>query len=436
MARRKQSRPAATTPSSADLPISCGIERLLEAALQRDPASLETGRQIVTYRAEAGAEANRRMSRMGLRVADTRDFEGQEVGAEDIGDADALVFGEIGCAVVGGEVAREMTARVSATSGEDQDAIEAIEPEYFAFAENGEYLRGFLSAANTIARDLGAAPPAEGEEEVEAEVAGATWGLQACRVPPSRWSGAGIKVAVLDTGMDLRHPEFAGRVIVSRSFVGQPVQDGNGHGTHCIGTACGPRTPPGSVPRYGIAYGARIYVGKVLTNAGSGSTASVLAGMNWAIANGCQVISMSLGAQTPPQFAYTMAGTIALARGLLIIAAAGNAASGTGAPANSPSIFSVASLDPNLRPSSFSNHGKIEIAAPGRDVYSAWPRPLLHRTISGTSMACPHVAGCAALLAQSSSALRGMALWNRLRATARRLPHPSSRVGAGLVQSP
>ena len=122
----------------------------------------------------------------------------------------------------------------------------------------------------------------------------ATWGLQATGVIASDYTGAGIKVAVLDTGMDLEHPDFEGRAITSRSFVsGQAVQDGNGHGTHCIGTACGPADV---VPRYGIASQAEIFAGKVLSNAGSGSDAQILAGINWAVANGCPVISMSLGA--------------------------------------------------------------------------------------------------------------------------------------------
>jgi subtilisin len=285
--------------------------------------------------------------------------------------------------------------------------------------------------------DLGRMPGMQPDEiEEEVLVSGATWGLVACRVPPSTRNGAGIMVAVLDTGMDLGHPDFAGRPVVSRTFVGQPVQDLNGHGTHCIGTSCGPKAPPGTTPRYGIGSAASIYAGKVLSNAGSGTQAQVLAGMNWAIANGCHVVSMSLGSQAPVNAAYTAAGAAALRRSCVIIAAAGNENSPTGAPANSPTIMAVASLDPNLMPSSFSNFGKVEIAAPGRDIFSSLPMPRRYGILSGTSMATPHVAGCAALWAQTSSSLRGQALWAKLQQTARRLPLPASRVGSGLVQAP
>ena len=247
---------------------------------------------------------------------------------------------------------------------------------------------------------------------------------------------------MLDTGFDLGHPEFAGRSFVTATFVGQPVQDLHGHGTHTAGTATGPQAPPGSIQRYGIGFRTQIFIGKVLTNSGSGTQAQVLAGMNWAIANRCEVISMSLGAQIPVQPSYTAAGAAALNAGCLIVAAAGNASNRpgvinpAGAPANSPTIMSVAALDSALRVASFSNGGKIDIAGPGVNVFSSWPRPTLHNTISGTSMATPHVAGCAALWAQSSAALRGAALRARLIATARHLPFPASDVGAGLVQAP
>jgi subtilisin family serine protease len=414
---------------------SASIDELLLAAQERD-GGFETGRYMVTYKPNAIDEGVKSLKAIGMRAADARDYASQAISVEDVGDADAVVFPEVGVALIGGEAfeSRQLGAREIAADS----PIEAVEPEYFVFpyADAGEYLRGFLRAAEVIAKDLGTADVEKAELEVDAQVLGATWGLIACKVPPSLRSGSNIKIAVLDTGVDLGHPDFAGRVIVSQTFVGQPVQDLHSHGTHCIGTACGPKSPAGATPRYGIAYKSQIFAGKVLSNSGSGSTASVLAGMNWAIANRCPVISMSLGSQAPVQAAYTAAGTAALNNGCIIVAAAGNAASNTGAPANSPSIMSVASLDSNLKPSSFSNFGKIEIAAPGRDVFSSVPRPTKYGTKSGTSMAAPHVAGCAALWAETSAALRGISLWNKLLATAKPLGLAASKVGKGLVQAP
>ena len=180
----------------------------------------------------------------------------------------------------------------------------------------------------------------------------------------------------------------------------------------------------------------------MLTNSGTGTQAQILAGMNWAIANKCTVISLSLGAGIPPQPSYTAAGTAALNAGCLIVAAAGNASNRPGliapaiAPANSPTIVSVGALDSALRVAVFSCGGKVDIAGPGVNIFSSWPRPTLHNTISGTSMATPHVAGCAALWAQTSPSLRGLALRAKLTATARHLPLPATDVGTGLVQAP
>ena len=435
MAKRSSSRIDSTT-GEFTATVSSTPDELLMAALSRGGDALETGRYLISFREGMEEDGRNSLQSQGLRIADARDFEGQAASLEAAGDADVMYFPELGVALASGPaVEARMSNEASAFS--TQDAVELIEPEYFVFAQNSEYLRGFLSAANTIARDLGAsgaAPPID--EELDAEALGVTWGLNACRVPQSTRSGSGIKVAVLDTGMDVGHPDFAGRAITTNTFVGQPVQDLNGHGTHCIGTSCGTKSPAGTTPRYGIAFGARIFVGKVLSNSGSGTSAGVLAGMNWAIAQRCEVISMSLGSQSPVQAAYTNAGAAALRNGCLIIAAAGNAGSNTGSPANSPTIMSVASLDSNLSPSSFSNFGKIEIAAPGRDIFSSWPRPTKYKSISGTSMATPHVAGCAALWAQTSSSLRGQNLWRRLQSSAKRLPLPASKVGAGLVQAP
>jgi subtilisin family serine protease len=101
-------------------------------------------------------------------------------------------------------------------------------------------------------------PSAESVEALAvsfADTAQFTWGLQAARVSHSRLSGRGIRVAVLDTGFDLDHHDFVGRPVASRSFItGQGVNDLNGHGTHCIGTALGPQQPAGGVRRYGCAF--------------------------------------------------------------------------------------------------------------------------------------------------------------------------------------
>ena len=100
-----------------------------------------------------------------------------------------------------------------------------------------------------------------------------TWGLRATGVDVTQATGEGIKIAVLDTGFTVDHPDFAGRTVTTQSFItGQAVDDGHGHGTHCIGTAAGPAKPPEG-RRYGIATGAEIFAGKVLSNAGSGADA-------------------------------------------------------------------------------------------------------------------------------------------------------------------
>lgn len=425
-----------------------------------------TGRYIVTMReGEHGAAAAMKALRSatGARsITRTADMGTEAIDADALKSEDVIVLDAIGIAIVSGDPTKVGAFGLMAS---EDNGILAIEPEriMYALSDGGassEYVRGYRDGVSDLSARLGGGAGGGGDagggesgvEQTFADTPTVTWGLQATRVLTSALSGRGISVAVLDTGFDLTHPDFQGRRVFTKSFIaGEPVQDRNGHGTHCIGTSCGPKAPP-TGRRYGIAYEATIFAGKVLSNAGSGADAGILAGIDWAIRNRCQVISMSLGAPTqlgePFSVAYETVGQRALANGTLIVAAAGNESdrrvgriNPVGRPANCPSLMAVAALDPNLGVSFFScgglnpNGGNVDIAAPGRDVYSTWFMPTRYRTISGTSMATPHVAGIAALYAQSNAQLRGRALWQALSAHARRLPLPSRDVGIGLVQA-
>ena len=422
----------------------------------------------------AGAEALRRVA--GLQVAHSRDYKEKPI-ISAFEEADTLVFDELGVAV-----SDTPPDQVQALSGvESASGVLAVEPERIVYALNdmprvptilpahatlpagvseawaADYLRGYREAVNQLIGRL-LDEPADGLMEPLPETALAlseaelTWGLQITRAGFSRQTGAGIRVAVLDTGMDLQHPDFATRVVQSQSFVpGQTVQDGHGHGTHCIGTSCGPAAPQ-RLPRYGVATSAEIFAGKVLSNQGSGADRGILAGIQWAIVNRCAVVSMSLGAPTrigtPPSVIFEQVGQRALRAGTLIVAAAGNESDRPSTinpvahPANCASIMAVAAVDQQLRVARFSNAGlnaqggQVDIAAPGVSVHSTWPRPVLYNRISGTSMATPHVAGIAAQHAEANPGARGAALWALLVQTARRLPLLARDVGAGLVQAP
>ena len=383
------------------------------------------------------------------------------------GEIDDSAVSNLGVAVVDLDPDRleSLNAAVAGTQ-----PILAVEPEQIMYAiastvidgDTVKYLQGYKEGVNDLVDNLsngGITPEQQLITSDFSDGTTATWGLEATKVLESNFSGSGIKVAVLDTGLDLTHPDFADRTITERSFIsGEAVQDRNGHGTHCIGTACGPLSPPDSSSsrRYGVAYNAEIFAGKVLSNQGSGADGGILAGIDWAVNNGCQIISMSLGAPTRPGDAfspiYEEVAKRALSRGTLIIAAAGNDSrdfSGrrrippkpVSRPANCPSIMAVAALDNQLQVASFSNGsinpegGQIDIAGPGVDVYSSWPVPTRYRTISGTSMATPHVAGIAALYAEATGA-RGFELWAALMRDARRLALSSADAGIGLVQAP
>src|SRR5258706_571604 len=195
---------------------SSSVDEMLAAALERGDDTLQTGRFLATFK-EGAADAGAKSFAAGMNVADARDFKDQAVALENVAGADAVIFPEIGVALISGPAAAEHGMTAAADVGTDS-AIASIDPEYFVFttaaideyfrtlspdggiSNPGEYLRGFLRAAETIAKDLGGATGVQvvSEHEEQALVLGATWGLTACRIPPSTRSGNGITLSVLD----------------------------------------------------------------------------------------------------------------------------------------------------------------------------------------------------------------------------------------------
>ena len=263
------------------------------------------------------------------------------------------------------------------------------------------------------------------------------WGIAAVKADSSSFTGDEVVVAVLDTGIDKTHPAFAGVTLVEKDFSGSGDGDLQGHGTHCAGTIFG-RDVNGT--RIGIARGVKkALIGKVLGNDGGGSSEMIFGGIQWAVEEGAQVISMSLGFDFPGAVKRMQDGGLptepAVSNALeayrsnlrffdalmqmiraqaafrptaVMVAATGNESNRAGAPAftiaaslpaAAEGIVSVAALGQGaggkLQVAPFSNT-MGQVAAPGVDVLSARTGGGLSSK-SGTSMACPHVAGVAAL---------------------------------------
>jgi subtilisin family serine protease len=213
-------------------------------------------------------------------------------------------------------------------------------------------------------------------------------------------TGAGALVYVVDTGIYSGHSDLSGRVISGYTAIndGNGTQDCNGHGTHVAGTVAG--------TTYGVAKSATLVAVRVLDCEGSGFSSSVVAGINWAVAShpgGPGIINLSLGGGA--NSAVDDAVAAATRAGLVVVAAAGN--SGADAcnfsPARAPSAITIGATDKNDNRASYSNFGScVDMYAPGTGITSTWISGASStRTISGTSMAAPHVAGLAARLSQS-----------------------------------
>lgn len=255
------------------------------------------------------------------------------------------------------------------------------------------------------------------------------------------FDGTGVKVAVLDTGVDDTHGDLAGKVIEARNFTDSPdTKDRFGHGTHVAATVLGTGNASGGA-RKGVAPGARLLAGKVLDDGGYGTDAEVIAGMQWAARAGAKVINMSLGGDpTDGTDALSMSlNELTAETGALFVVSAGNSGQSggytVGSPGSAASALTVGAVarDETLAP--FSSRGprvgdfaiKPDITGPGVGIVAAraagtslgTPVDDLYTAASGTSMAAPHVAGAAAILAQQHPTWTAGQLKNALASTAK-----------------
>jgi subtilisin family serine protease len=238
------------------------------------------------------------------------------------------------------------------------------------------------------------------------------------------FDGKGVKIAVLDTGVDTTHPDLKDQVVAEKNFSTAPdATDKYGHGTHVASIAAG--TGAKSAGKYkGVAPGAQVLNGKVLDDNGYGDDSGILAGMDWAAEQGADVVNLSLGGGDTPEVdpLEAQVNKLSKEKGILFAIAAGNSGEfgeqTVGSPGSAAAALTVGAVDDSDKLAEFSSTGpgldgaiKPDVTAPGVDTTAASAKgsiiaqevgenPAGYVTISGTSMATPHVAGAAAILKQ------------------------------------
>ncbi len=269
-----------------------------------------------------------------------------------------------------------------------------------------------------------------------------TWGvkrIQAGEVHKSGNFGQGVKVAVIDTGIDYSHPELSGIYAGGYDFVNNdhdPMDD-NGHGTHVAGTIASARDGNGVV---GVSPEIELYALKVLGSDGSGSFSNIISAIDWALENGIQITNNSYGSSSDPGSIVKLAFDNSYEAGILHVSSAGNSGNpagkgdNVGYPARWESVIAVVATDQKDSRARFSSTGpSVELSAPGVSINSTWLGGL-YRIASGTSMASPHVAGTAALVWSAYPEWTNQQIRVRLRETAQYLG-AINQYGYGLVDA-
>ncbi|MFC9318366.1 S8 family serine peptidase [Streptomyces nigra] len=277
---------------------------------------------------------------------------------------------------------------------------------------------------------------------------------------PKAWAagydGKGVKIAVLDTGVDATHPDLKGQVVAAKNFSPAPdATDKVGHGTHVASIAAGTGAKSGGKYK-GVAPGAGILNGKVLDDEGYGDDSAILAGMEWAAEQGAQIVNMSLGGTDTPEVDPLEAAVDKLSaeKGVLFTIAAGNAGpESVGSPGSADAALTVGAVDGKDVLAPWSSTGprvgdgavKPDVTAPGVDITAASAKgsviaqevgenPPGYVTIEGTSMATPHVAGAAAILKQQHPDWTYTELKGALTGSAKGGAYTPFEQGAGRIQ--
>ncbi|MFI5533696.1 S8 family serine peptidase [Kitasatospora sp. NPDC051853] len=240
-------------------------------------------------------------------------------------------------------------------------------------------------------------------------------------------AGAGVTAYVIDTGVRISHTDLAPRAANGWDFVDNDAvaQDGNGHGTHVAGTIAG--------TKYGVAKAAKVVGVRVLDNNGSGTTAGVVSGVEWVTKNAVKpaVANLSLGGGVSTTLDNAVAASIASGVTYAVAAGNSNANANNYSPARVPTAITVGSTTSTDARSSFSNYGsRLDLFAPGSSITSAWGTgDTATNTISGTSMATPHVAGAAAVYLSTHTTATPAAVTSALVAAA--TPNVLTSIGTG-----
>ncbi|WP_371655995.1 MULTISPECIES: S8 family serine peptidase [unclassified Streptomyces] len=275
------------------------------------------------------------------------------------------------------------------------------------------------------------------------------------------YDGKGVKIAVLDTGVDKTHDDLKDQVVGEKNFSASPdTADHVGHGTHVASIAAGTGAKSGGKYK-GVAPGAEVISGKVLNDEGNGDDSSIIAGMEWAAAEGADVVNLSLGSPDSPGVDPMEAAVNRLSaeKGILFAVAAGNDGeagdSTVGSPGSADAALTVGAVDKDDKPAPFSSIGprtgdgavKPDVTAPGVAITAAaapgsaidtrpgTPHPAPgYLTIDGTSMATPHVAGAAAILKQQHPGWKSTELKGALTASTKGGDYTAYQQGSGRVR--